>query len=251
MGNLEIRTLHPDEMQAVVALHRAVFPAPQWMRSIYAADRVWRYLSNLAVLPDWQKDHVLLGAWVNQSLIGYAHFRALTESWHLNQIAVDKCFQGKGIGSQLFAHWISESNPRGYQKLTLDVPYANEDVWQWYARHGFHITEHTWVYENALPQPKSIDLHKVAVKEWLTAEAWQSLYGFSEFDIEIDEENWHVGRLGEDYFRMIKYPPEILKQVLVKIDARRRLLIFSHCQLDISSCEPAQHGVRMLRELPG
>lgn len=247
MNPVEIRTLHPDEMPAAVALHRAVFPASQWMRTIYASDQVWRYLSNLVALPDWQSDHVLLGAWANQSLIGYAHFRALPESWHLNQIAVEKPLQGKGIGSNLFSLWFDEGSARGYSKLTLDVPYSNEGVLQWYTRHGLCIIDHTWMYECTVPQPTSANLHKVMINDWLTAEAWQSLYGFSEFQLTIDGENWHVGRLGEAYFRINRYPSEVLRQVLANMDSQRRLLILSHEELEISGYETVYHGVRMMR----
>jgi len=247
MDNIDVRKLQPDEMQAVVALHRSVFPASQWMRSIYASDQVWRYLSNSVALSDWQREHVFLGVWTMQSLVGYAHFRALPESWHLNQIAVDKQFQGQQIGSGLFTLWIDEGNTRGYEKLTLDVPYTNEKVWQWYTRHGFYIVDHTWVYEYELSQPSSTYPYQVALKDWLTAEAWQSLYGFSEFQLTIEEENWHVGRLGKNYFRLAKYPSEILKQVLAKIDPRRHLLVLSHCELELSDHKPVQHVVRMMR----
>ncbi|NIO40363.1 MAG: GNAT family N-acetyltransferase, partial [Burkholderiales bacterium] len=46
-------------------------------------------------------DTVVLTAWDRQRMIGFAIMRFLEESAHLNLLAVDVPYQGKGIGRRL------------------------------------------------------------------------------------------------------------------------------------------------------
>ena len=221
------RSVRPHECQQVVVLHRSVFSSEHLARTIYASSHIDRYLANLIAFSHLQKEHLLWGCWNGENLVGYAHFRALPESWHLNQVAVDTQFQGKGIGNALFNLWFDEGVHRGYRKLSLDVFQSNKKAIHWYKRRGFVATTRTWIYEEHLPPPSLIKSYDVRLEEWVTAEAWQSLYGFSQFQLNVDGETWCIGRLGDRYFRMTKYPKDTLKGLLSAINSKRRLLVFS------------------------
>ena len=232
-SDVALHRIQPDQCPQVVALHRAVFSPKRVARTIYASPGVGRYLASLLAYPQWQKDHALWGAWDGENLVGYAHFRALPESWHLNYIAVLPDHQGCGIGRMLWEQWNRIGQRLGYSLVSLDVDHEDQIALDWYERRGLHIVETAWTYEKRRGAA-TLCTHgatTVSLLDWDQAEASQRTYGFSRFRLGNETGVWTIGRLGKCYFRTVGTLPIELEAVLLKIDAARRLLAVSSVSL--------------------
>jgi hypothetical protein len=196
---------------------------------------------------------MLWGAWDGETLVGYAHYRALPDSWHLNNIAILPTYQGCGIGRTLWNCFLETGQERGFQQLSLDTERDNQKALAWYQRLGLCITETSRIYEKSI-SGKALSHHTtetVQLLDWEAAEAWQEAYGFSRFRLAYQGRTWPVERLGQRYFRVRQPLPAVLESVLSEMDSSRSLLIVSR-QL-IHSAELKEVGVsfRMIGQVIG
>lgn len=220
----------PSDFTAeVIRLHHTAFPPEQTAGTIYACAGAGRYLASLVAFPQFQQEHVLWGAWKGDRLVGYAHFRALPDSWHLNNIAVLPGCQGQGIGRLLWTAFCDAARRRGFRALTLNVDSENRAAVRWYRRQGMHQTGATWRHEAGLrPAPAHEQARRsLRLVGWEEAEAWQALYGFSKFEIAANDRSWTIGRMGERHFKVSQPLPADVESALAQIDSARCLLIFS------------------------
>jgi lipopolysaccharide/colanic/teichoic acid biosynthesis glycosyltransferase/ribosomal protein S18 acetylase RimI-like enzyme len=223
------RPIRRDECLKVVQVHHAAFPPEFVKRTIYDSPNVERYLAGLVFYPQWRNDHVLWGAWDGETLVGYAHYRALPDSWHLNNIAILPTYQGLGIGRALWNCFLEMGQERGFAQLSLDAERDNQQALAWYQRMGLSITETVWVYEKRLNGETGSHQAQETVEllDWEAAEAWQQTYGFSRFRLAYQGHTWSVERVGRKYFRVRESCPAVLESVLSQIDPTRCLLILS------------------------
>ncbi len=242
--------LGPRDCWDVVVLHRASFAEQHLRCTIFASDRVQRYLASLVAFPSLQDEHVLYGARCGRQLVGYAHFRALPESWHLNNIAVAPTWRRQGIGSRLWAQWLELGHSRGYRTATLDAKPDNIEALQWYRRQRFEEVSTTWVYAKDLPETSPpLTGCCPALLDWDSAEAWQTAYGFSRFRLRHGQREWTIGRLGDIWFRTTAALPLCLEQALRLLDHARRLLILSPEPLTGQGLTHIGRSIRMERQI--
>ena len=247
-----LQTVSGSLIPQVIQLHRAVFQPDLVACTIYACQGVDRYLANLIAYPQFQQEHVWWGAWKGNDLAGYAHFRALPDSWHLNNIAVLPSSQGQGIGRLLWSRFYETARQRRFQRVTLDVESDNQPAIDWYHRQGLQVTSAVWRYEKRI----NPDVHLAETQlcprlvGWEQAEAWQSLYGFSHFQIQSEDQIWSIGRIGERYFTMSQPPPAEIGSALSQIDSSRYLLILSTEPLSEPGFRMLGKSLRMSGELP-
>lgn len=249
---IELNTVPSRLIPQVIRLHRAVFSPAQVACTIYGCKGAARYFASLAAYPQFQPEHVVWGAWKGRSLVGYAHYRALPDSWHLNNIAVHPGCQGQGIGRQLWDRFIATARERQFQQISLDVEHDNQLAVEWYQRHGLVITGTVWRYEKRISQgnlpPEA--LPPLRLLGWEQAEAWQLAYGFSQFQIHCGEEVWQIGRLGEHYFRVTQPLPDAIEAALAQIDPDRKLLLFTPEPLESPDFVELGKSLRMQGTLP-
>lgn len=223
-----LRPIPAAAMGQLVELHRAAFPAGQVACTIFAGKGVDRYLANLVAYPALQPDHELWGAWDGDRLLGYAHCRALAGSWHLNQIAVLPAAQGHGVGRLLWGRFVQSGRERSCPLLSLDVETGNTLAIEWYRRQGLQKDGTTWRWELPLRQDRTSPPNgQISLSGWEQAQAWQEMYGFSQFSLSCGEQTWTVGRLGDRYFRIDRPLPEAVSAALADLDPDRRLLLFT------------------------
>jgi sugar transferase EpsL len=247
------RPIHSDECLKVVQLHCRAFPAQLVQRTIYASVRVDRYLARLVFFPHLHNEHMLWGAWDGSVLVGYAHYRALPDSWHLNNIAILPTYQGCGIGRALWNCFLEMGQERGFKQLSLDAERDNQQALAWYQRLGLRITETVWIYEKSIGGKASSHhtVETVQLLDWEAAEAWQETYGFSRFRLAYQGRTWPVERLGQHYFRVRQPLPVILESVLSEMDSSRSLLIVSPQLIHSAELEEIGVSFRMVGQVTG
>ncbi len=221
------RPIRPWESESVVTLFRNTFAQDYVERTVYVSNGIGKYLSNLVTFPKLQTDHLILGAWDANSLIGYFHARDLSSVWHLNYIAVLPTYQGTGIGKVLFSQWIDSGKRRGCTTLSLDVDVQNQRARDWYSRLGFEVSDTSVIYRKSRNDKRQDIDDEVCIHEWEAAEAWQSLYGFSQFSLSSKGHRWIIGRLGGKAYRTSEFLPLSVEHSLWMIEPRNYLYVFS------------------------
>ncbi|NLG98798.1 MAG: GNAT family N-acetyltransferase [Chloroflexi bacterium] len=246
-AEIVLQHIQPHQFSQVIRLHRAVFPPEQVARTIYACKGIDRYLASLVAFPRLQREHVLIGAWKQKELIGYAHFRALADSWHLNNIAVHDAYQGQGVGSRLWHEFVESARGRKFRQVTLDVESSNRSAVDWYQRKGLTTVAAVWRYEKVLSSSRELEEGERSpqLSGWDQAEAWQAVYGFSQFQLHWEGRDWVIGRIGSSYFKTIGLLPAVVESALCHIDPSRHLLIFSGKPLDNRAFIPLGKSLRM------
>ncbi|HRQ37747.1 MAG TPA: GNAT family N-acetyltransferase [Chloroflexota bacterium] len=248
---MSIKLVEPGEILPVIELHKSVFSPDFISRTIYASPKVEYYLSNLIKYPMLQREHFILGWFEDGDLKGYCHFRALSDSWHLNYVVILPGYQRLGIGKNLWVAGTEEGYQRGFRQVTLDVSQTNVQAMNWYKRQGLQIVEEHWIYEKQISkiiEPISEEKSKVSLGGWEAAEAWQSLYGFSKFHLNYAQRAWFVGRLGT-YFRIFETIPSIIESTLALIDADRKLLFILSTPSQETDFEFIECSYRMQGEI--
>ncbi|MDQ3928925.1 MAG: GNAT family N-acetyltransferase [Chloroflexota bacterium] len=247
--DISYRPIQAHECEKVADLHKRTFPPDAVKRTIYASTRISRYLQNLVSYPDLQGDHFLLGAWHDRNLVGYAHFRALPASWHLNYIAVLPAYQGRGVGHELWKRFVEAGKQRGCGRLSLDVEHDNLRALDWYRRRHMAVVATTRTYETFLEPSGESPAGAVKLLDWEAAEAWQASYGFSRFQLLCRGKTWSIGRIGDSYFRASEALQPVLESALAAIDAGRCLLVATPEELKEQRFREVEVALRMEGEV--
>lgn len=245
------RPIRADECPAIVCLHRISFPSEEVQRTIYSAPGINRYLANLIRYSGGSGANQLWGGWQGDQLVGYAHFIASTASWHLNYIATRPDCRKQGIAQRLWEIWLKKGREREYKRFSLDVACENQGAYAWYSRQGFRVANTTYVYEKTFPaSPFTSDSAiEFYIKDWETAEAWQAMYGFSQFELNVESNSWRIGRIGTWYYQAQEVLPPAAERIMEKMDGGRNLLIRSETLITDPQSRQVAVSYRMSRGL--
>jgi hypothetical protein len=180
-------------------------------------------------------------------------FYDFRKSLHINYIAIDPAFQGKGVAGYLFSYIEGYAYKLKLKKLTLDVDKSNSIAVRWYQKLGFDTAYFNYIYNVPVG---NFQLKKCSFKisNWLESEAWQYTFGFSKIILSINNfDNIIVGRLNNNYWRIDN--AEYLKNdgfiyALHKIDKYRNgLLINSKETILLEDFLPEEVVLRMEKTL--
>jgi len=175
---------------------------------------------------DYQPDNFFYGVWHSEQLVGFAHFRRINETLHLNNIAVLPASRGLGLGKGLVSLWMRLGRELGCSRLSLDVDKDNHSALQWYRRLGFHLYGMKHEYIKRARSQTTARYSSMVLVDWPVAEALQHSYGFSEFRLDYSGSgSCIIGRLGDSYFRLTGIPTPEIEGFLAEIEPRRRLLV--------------------------
>lgn len=229
---LTFRAIAPHDCQSLVALYLRSFTDYEIEASIFVSPRIENYLQQLVAFPEAQREYSLWGAWDGDDLVGYVFGRALETSWHLNFLAVAPSHRRQGLGRKLYQFWLDAGADRDYQDFTLDVAQDNSTACNWYQSLGWNVAQNTWIYRRDFETAAAdLDLNNgvqasaLQLRNWENAQAWQTCYGFSNFEIESRERRWKIARLGEKYFRSGELLPHEIQEFLQRLDSSRMLLL--------------------------
>jgi ribosomal-protein-alanine N-acetyltransferase len=121
------RTLSEDDLDEIVAIERASFTNP-WTREMYL-----RELQN----PDVSFLYVL--RLPEAGIVAFCSFWQVLDEVHINNLAVRREFQGRGLGTAILEHAIQAAAKRGATRATLEVRRSNTTALRLYERLGFEV----------------------------------------------------------------------------------------------------------------
>ena len=97
------------------------------------------------------EDEGLVGAFIEDKLIGYLRLMLMGDYGHLGQIAVEKLERGKGYGNQLMEYAIHFFSRKKVKNIGLYVETNNETAINLYEKYGFKKefeSFHYWIDED-------------------------------------------------------------------------------------------------------
>lgn len=127
-GTLALRPMTTDDIDAVHALERSVFPHP-WSRanfvdSLRSGYDAWLLCAAGAV-------------GVDEALVGYFLLMYALDEAHLLDVAVAAARQGAGIGRHLLDCIAARARTQGMESILLEVRPSNERALRVYQRYGY------------------------------------------------------------------------------------------------------------------
>jgi [ribosomal protein S18]-alanine N-acetyltransferase len=118
-----IAPMRTRDLRGVLRIEEAVFPQP-WSHRLFVEELAQR------------KTRAYRAAWVDTTIVGFAGQMLIDDEAHVNNIAVDPEWQGRGLGAVLLADLVRTALDRGGRHLTLEVRVGNEPALALYRRFG-------------------------------------------------------------------------------------------------------------------
>lgn len=122
---IRIRTAGEADLDAVMALEHAAFPASAWERATMRAE----------IASEWGRYIIAVDG--EGAALGYAGLRAVGVEGDVQTIAVAEAARGRGIGRALLAELLAEAERRGVRELFLEVRADNAAARALYESVGF------------------------------------------------------------------------------------------------------------------
>jgi ribosomal protein S18 acetylase RimI-like enzyme len=179
MRQKETVTLRPaieDDAHAIYRLKREAFSPNYLQFTIYRSEKTVAHIRRSIS----SGDGIFTIAERREEVAGYANVGSANHQPILNYIAVSETCRGTGLGSRLLRAIESETRVRGYGTLALNVFESNPGVVDWYAKSGYSIVSHFFLYRIDLTGAMRKDSRvQVDSSLWQTALASEELNGFS------------------------------------------------------------------------
>jgi ribosomal-protein-alanine N-acetyltransferase len=118
-----VAPMRPRDLRGVLRIEEAVFAAP-WSHRLFVEELAQRTSRAYRV------------AWVDTDIVGFAGLMAVDDEAHVNNVAVDPDWQGRGLGAVLVLDLVRVALERGLRHLTLEVRVGNEPALALYRRFG-------------------------------------------------------------------------------------------------------------------
>jgi ribosomal-protein-alanine N-acetyltransferase len=121
--DLRLAPMRTRDLRGVLAIEEAVYTRP-WSHRLFADELSQR------------KSRIYRTAWVDRDIVGFAGLMLIEEDAHVNNIAVDPAWHGRGIATVLMLDLTRSAIDRGSRHLTLEVRVGNEPALALYRRFG-------------------------------------------------------------------------------------------------------------------
>jgi ribosomal-protein-alanine N-acetyltransferase len=118
-----IAPMRTKDLRGVLRIEEAVFPQP-WPHRLFVEELAQR------------KSRSYRAAWVGRTIVGFAGQMFVDDESHVNNIAVDPAWQGRGLGAALLSDLVRVGLARGVHHLTLEVRVGNDPALALYRRFG-------------------------------------------------------------------------------------------------------------------
>lgn len=231
MLEISYSALSVSDAAAICEVHRAAFPVEYLRWTIFCSREVHQYIADIIgeSQTSRNKEHEFVGAFVECRLVGYAHFRRLPTSWHLNQIAVLPKYQGLGIGRQLVQIWLKRAIEEGFELVSLDVNSDNTRAVRWYQKVGLRVTSTSGIFECQLSPSKTSTerKHRARLVDWDQTVAWRNRYGFATLRFAWDGQLLDVGWLCNSLRISDDIPADVLEEAISSVPGLERVFLMS------------------------
>ena len=118
-----IRRIDENDIEAVASLEAEIFPDP------------W---SSKSIKETYEQNHALvLGAYKEDSLIGYVIFYYILDEGEIARIAVSPSCRRQGVAEQIFLGLCDFCKEKDIKRILLDVRVSNEAAIAFYKKSGF------------------------------------------------------------------------------------------------------------------
>ncbi|MGH9080113.1 MAG: ribosomal protein S18-alanine N-acetyltransferase [Acidimicrobiales bacterium] len=118
-----IAPMRTRDLRGVLRIEQAVFPQP-WSHRLFVEELAQR------------KTRAYRAAWVGRAIVGFAGQMFVDDESHVNNIAVDPAWQGRGLGLAILTDLVRTGLDRGMHHLTLEVRVGNDPALALYRRFG-------------------------------------------------------------------------------------------------------------------
>jgi ribosomal-protein-alanine N-acetyltransferase len=115
------------DLTGVLEVENESFTNP-WTREMYS----WE-LQNRSVC------HIFVVRTPDCEVAGFCAFWLVFDEIHINNVAMRPKFRGRGIGTALLLHVLTEARNLGARRATLEVRASNEGARRLYDRLGFYV----------------------------------------------------------------------------------------------------------------
>lgn len=225
-NNIIYRELKIDEISEAVNLVRKCFDKQIVNTWIYGCDGIVDFIKEQMELPKKLSNVFYFVAEAENKILGFAEFKSHLKYIFLNYIAVSSEDRAKGIGSELLASSLNSIIKPNHEELLLDVYEDNVIAMKWYNRLGFEKVFTSYLCEVELTG--YCEPYNISIIQYPQAEAVQKRFGFSQFNLLSENDNYLIGRIGNDWFKL--FDENILNDInalctLKKLDQKRKFLI--------------------------
>jgi ribosomal-protein-alanine N-acetyltransferase len=118
-----IAPLRTRDLKGILRIEEMVFPQP-WSHRLFVEELAQR------------KSRAYRAAWVDRTIVGFAGQMFIDDEAHVNNIAVDPSWHGRGLGAVILADLVRTALARGARHLTLEVRVGNDPAIALYHRFG-------------------------------------------------------------------------------------------------------------------
>jgi ribosomal-protein-alanine N-acetyltransferase len=118
-----IAPMRTRDLRGVLRIEEAVFPHP-WSHRLFVEELSQR------------RSRAYRAAWVGKTIVGFAGQMFIDDESHVNNIAVDPGWQGRGLGAAILADLVRTGLAHGARHLTLEVRVGNDPAIALYRRFG-------------------------------------------------------------------------------------------------------------------
>ena len=120
---LEIHEIAEKDISDIERMEREIFPDP------------W---SQKGISDTWKQNHALiLGAWLEERMIGYVVFYYVLDEGEIVRIAVDAACRRQGAAGQMLKELWRFCSEKEITRMMLDVRKSNKPAIYFYQSHGF------------------------------------------------------------------------------------------------------------------
>lgn len=117
------------DLDAVMTLEPVLFAGDPWPRSVYVYE---------LTKSEYSFFHVIRGQMpAHPPILAYGGAWLLVDTAHIGTIGVHPAWQGRGLGTWLLLHLITQARARDAVEVTLEVRISNVRAQGMYARLGF------------------------------------------------------------------------------------------------------------------
>lgn len=250
---VELLPLNKEELAIIPILTKEwitsknpdVFPL-----TTYSSPRYVTYLKLQCSIP-WKTNTVrFVGAYVDSKLTGFVEYIIMDNTVFINNICIKTEMRGLGIGRIFLDYAALLASENNLPSVSLDCFHWNKNVLETYIKWGFQITSNSYWYVGENPFKNTSNNIEYLVDGYANAELSQQAFGFSNFQVRTNEGKQNIGRIKNEYFRIIEKNQALDKNILKilgQMDSNRSLFIISpFCNLiDYSSFHQVSSSARM------